>query len=166
MQDVRTKQIITFIMPSKIMRCAVALECRCCFHFTLISWRATFSDFVYLCVCVFSLGRHDTNKKSKFFFFIFSFSQYNSKLIISGTLKIGIIITNLLAPKQRNENDSNRLKNMRSAKIISMALFTYTWCEAVVTRLHDFVLNIFLVVFFFFRLLLLLLSKVVVSDAA
>lgn len=29
--------------------------------------------------------------------------------------------------------------------IISMALFTYTCCEAVVTRLHDFVLNIFLV---------------------
>lgn len=28
-----------------------------------------------------------------------------------------------------------------------MALFTYTWCEPVVTWLHDFVLNIFLVIY-------------------
>lgn len=32
---------------------------------------------------------------------------------------------------------------MRKGKIISMALFMYTCCEPVVTRLHDFVLNIF-----------------------
>lgn len=156
MQDVRSKQIITFIMPSKTMRCAVASSVGVVFtspsfHSAQYIWSATLSDSrLYECVST-RKARHE--KKRNFF------SRYNSKLIISGILKIGVIITNLLAPKQRNENDSNRLKNAQRQNnkhgiiyvhLVRSSCYSTAWFRFKYFSSH----------------FLLPLSKVVVSDAA